>query len=291
MPDLLLDADGARGHLWWNHGLRWHGRPAGAVGQITAASPEALTAWLGAACDRLRAEGCALALGPLDGTSWGTYRLVADAGEAPPFLLDVDTPPAWPAAFADAGFSAVARYTSTEGPIAPDAAPTPVPGVTLRPLDLRDLDGEAERLYPLVDAAFSGSPAFVPLPPGGFRAHLHALAPLVVPGLALVATTDDRPEVPVGFVFAYPDIRPNARADTLVLKTLAVAPAWAGRGVGRWLADAVEARGAALGMTRVVHALMLDQNTSRRMSGHRATHVRRRYALLGRTLDGQPLPA
>jgi GNAT superfamily N-acetyltransferase len=73
----------------------------------------------------------------------------------------------------------------------------------------------------------------------------------------------------------------------VVLKTIAVAPDYAGAGLGTLLMDRCHAAADALGYTRAIHALMHEDNRSLRVS-RRYTRPMRRYALFGRSLASSP---
>jgi hypothetical protein len=66
--------------------------------------------------------------------------------------------------------------------------------------------------------------------------------------------------------------------DTLIIKTVAVAPAMANHGLGGLLVGLVQRRARDLGYRRAIHALMHEQNVSRHIS-RRYAHTIRRYAL------------
>jgi GNAT superfamily N-acetyltransferase len=265
----------ARCGLWWRAVARHDGQPTGAVGHFATADADAGAALLQAACARLQAEGCRRVLGPLDGSTWHAYRLVTDRGTAPPFVLEPFTPPHWNAAFARAGFSPVAHYVSARTALVAPAVP-PVPGLTLRPLDGACLSDELQRLHPLVLDAFADSPFFTPLDAEEFVALYSRLAPLLRPGWVLVAEARDGP---AGVVLALPDA-----SGAVVVKTLAVAPAWERRGLASWLTATVQAQAAREGATHAIHALMHADNRSRRVSTRLGGAAMRRYALLGRRL-------
>jgi GNAT superfamily N-acetyltransferase len=91
----------------------------------------------------------------------------------------------------------------------------------------------------------------------------------------------------VGFMFAVPDVlqaRRGQAADTVILKTIAVHPDAAGIGLGGALIDLVQRSARQLGFRRAIHALMHEQNVSRRIS-NRYARTFRRYALFARQLQ------
>lgn len=275
-PDARISVLGgaASAALWWRHGLVWEGMLAGAIGQIEAESEEALVSLLHAAAQRLRAEGCTYALGPLDASMWSPHRLVTAPGTARPFALDVDTPPWWPFAFRAARFSPVAYYASTEHTLGAEPPATPPPaGLRLRPLAPTGAD--LRHLHPLLEHAFSGRPGFVPLTPALFAATVGPLRDLVVDDFALVL--EDVHGAMVGFAFGLPD--PDG--ETLVVRAIAADKGWPG--LDCWLLKTLAAHAQARGLRRVVHALV-PESDARRLCETTSGHVRRRYALLAARL-------
>src|SRR4051812_35864206 len=97
-PDshLLLDDGRASCSLWWRRSLEHEGRRAGAIGHFSAVDVEGGPVLLAAACARLAALGCEVAVGPMDGNTWRNSRLVLERGEEPPFFLEPYTPAHWP---------------------------------------------------------------------------------------------------------------------------------------------------------------------------------------------------
>lgn len=299
-PDLaLLAVDGegrprARASLWWQTPLQLAGRRVGCIGHYAAEDQGAAAQLLVAACRHLTAVGCEVAVGPLDGSTFRAYRLVTvrsfDGVAAPPFLWEPDNPDTWPQDFLAAGFTGCAEYVSAlarlDGPDPQFAQLTPpltAAGFRLRMLDAAAFDDELARIYPLVMEAFAPNLLFAPIPREEFLAQYAPVRALLRSELVWLV---DQGEETVGFLMALPDFAQAQRGeavDTVILKTLAVRPALAGRGLGSWLAAAVHTQAAALGYRRAIHALMHRDNLSRRISAHTA-QVMRRYDLFARRL-------
>jgi GNAT superfamily N-acetyltransferase len=99
----------------------------------------------------------------------------------------------------------------------------------------------------------------------------------------LLAEAKDRV---VGFLFAIPDLAQAARGqpiDTMIAKSMAVLPEYGGIGLGGVLMERAHAAGRSLGFRRSIHALMHQDNRSRRLSS-RTARVIRRYTLYERLL-------
>jgi GNAT superfamily N-acetyltransferase len=291
---LVLDDDGvpaARASLWWKEPPPHEAERVGAIGHYAACDEESGVRLLAQAAEIAREHGCTLAVGPLDGNTWRTYRLVTQRGTEAPFFLEPDNPDDYPAHFARAGFAPLARYTSAletdltahDARLPRIAAAMSALGVTIRPLDANAFDAELARIHAVSLVSFRRNLLYTPIPQAEFVAQYSPLAPHVRPELVLIAEAASRP---VGFAFALPDLAQVARGvpvDTAIIKTVAVLPGRAYAGLGILLAEEVRAAAHELGFTRAIHALMHDSNGSRNISARYGTTMRR-YTLYGRGL-------
>jgi GNAT superfamily N-acetyltransferase len=277
----------ARCSLWWHATAVHEGRRAGLIGHYAAANRDAGARLLDLACRELDRHGCTLAAGPMDGNTWQSYRLVIERGTEPPFFLEPDHPDDWPDHFRSSGFSVLARYysalcTDIERPdpgLAQAARRLEVHGVSIRPLRIAELDQELARIHALSLESFRDSFLFTPIGLDDFLPQYLALRDFVRPELVLMAEQGERL---IGYIFALPNVL-EQRADTIIIKTLAVHPEFHAQGLGRSLAGLCHQRAFALGYRRAIHALMLDTSAARGLSDRIATPIRR-YALFGRRL-------
>jgi hypothetical protein len=267
------------------------GLPTGILGQYEAADTEAGVALLREAQRRLAAAGVARVIGPMDGSTWGSYRLAlppeADdpLPDAPPFLTEPQNPPEYAAHFHAAGFTVAASYESRIAPALPPARPgapklaarIAAAGITVRPIDANRFDDELRALFTFSTPTFGSAPFFRPIDFAGFRALYDRLRPILDPDLVLLAR--DRDGHLAGFVFAIPDALTavDGCPRRLVLKTLAVHPPMLG--LGTHLADAIHSLAHEKGYASVIHALMHSGNASLPLSAHYSSKLLRRYAL------------
>lgn len=295
-PDrsLLLIRDGAlagRLSCWWTDTATLEGQPLGAIGHYAASDRAAGTDLLNAAFALLRQQGLALAVGPMDGNTWRRYRFIVDRGAEPPFALEPDNPDEWPGHWTAAGFEPFARYASAlndrlgEADARTDETVQRAgdEGITIRPIDPGRGDAELDRIYDLSLRAFAGNFLYSPIGREEFLAQYRAVMPYVDPKLVLMA---ERGGELVGFMFALPDFLQRMRGEkvnTVILKTLAVAPSARGIGLGGALLDLAQREAHGLGFTRAIHALFYEANVSGRISSRYARPIRR-YALLRRSL-------
>lgn len=269
-----------------------HGAPglSGVIGHYESTDPGAAAVLLRDAAVRLRRPGVDRILGPINGSTWGRYRLALPPEprevDEPPFLSEPVNPPDYPADFQAAGFRVSATYESAIVDDLSHADPrrgelaerVRARGATLRPLDPARFDEELRSIYELSVAAFAENLYYSPIAWDEFRARYAPLRPLLDPELVRLA--EDTDGQLLGFVFAFPDALAveGGRPVRVVLKTLATSPAARGLGLGTLLTDEVRRIAHEKGYRAVIHALMQADNDSIRISRHTA-RVFRRYAL------------
>lgn len=273
----------------WTAGYVTGAQDVGFIGHYAAMDDQAGRDLLHRACESLRQSGCRMAVGPIDGSTWRSYRFVTERGDEPPFFLEPHHPASWPATFARAGFETLSTYVSALATdlerLEPDTIHAEAclsrSAVRIRHLDMAFLDRELARIHTMCLESFRDNFLYAPLPLAEFRDLYLRLWPCTHPELILVAECEREP---VGFVFALPDqTSAESRGATLIVKTLAVVPHMRGRGLGNVLVTEVQRRAAALGFSRAIHALMHEANPSTRIS-RRHARVFRRYALFARAL-------
>jgi len=296
-PDAHHDVRDAQGlilaecSLWWRDPLVVDGRTAGLIGHFASIDAAAGRDLLDQACRELRDHGCGLAVGPMDGSTWGNYRFVTGGTGEPPFFLEPDHPPEWPAQWAAAGFAPLARYhsTVTETLNQPDpkadraAVRLQESGCEIRTLDPARLDDDMKSIHRLSLSAFQNAFLYQPISFNEFAAAQAPLTSLLRPELVLLA---ERGGETVGFVFALPDLRQARRGqpvDTVIIKTLAVLPGREQAGLGVCLVRRLHRTAKALGYRRVIHALMHEANSSLNIL-RGTTHPLREYTLFAKAL-------
>ena len=262
-----------------------HHLPLGFIGAPPpdAADPQAdilaAEAWL-------RDQGCARAVGPLDGSTWHSYRASLGPHDRPPFLGE---PQADPAPWQALGYTPLRHYTTAASTHDAPLARLPArearlldAGWTLQTLDqLGTFDEALDTFFALSLAAFPDNFLYSPIDRAAFGALYAPLQRLLVPGLVLLARAPDG--TPAGFCFSYPDALCPALRQS-VIKTLAVAPAWRGSGVSGWLVSSAHRAADALGLTGgALHALMIEGNLSQHYGRDGSTLVRR-YVLFEKPL-------
>lgn len=289
----LDEQAGVQGYcsLWWRKTPSHQTERIGVVGHFAATHPAIARTLLDHACDRLRAVGCRLAVGPMDGNTWRRYRFVIERGDEPTFFLEPDNPDPFPQYFSDAGFDIMARYSSA---LATDLSRTDPRlerfesrlrdlGAEVRDLQMSEYDEELHRIYECSLASFTRNFLYTPISKPAFVHMYRKIQAWVRPELVLLV---QRKCQTLGYVFALPDLSQAQRGvaiDTVILKTVAVLPERRHAGLGAWLVAQAQRRAHELGYRRCIHALMHDSNASTNIS-RRYAQIIRRYALFQKRL-------
>ncbi len=258
----------------------WEGRRTAAVGKFRCESADAGAALLEACAGRLAREGFQAFIGPMDGDTWHSYRVVTESDGSPPFLMEPVSGPQDRSAFAASGFAVLSEYVSTRTSLDAAIGPSPaaMDGVEVTPWDGGDAARLIGQLFALSAGAFAGNAFFKPLDQAGFLKLYEPVMPLIDRRFVLFAR--DRDGELAGFLFGLPNRLEGASPRTAILKTYASLK----RGVGHLLADQFHRRAREAGFTHAIHALMHVDNISLERSKRYQGTVFRRYALTGRRL-------
>jgi GNAT superfamily N-acetyltransferase len=281
----------ARCSLWWKQVPQSSEGKLGVIGHYAAESRDAGACLLEHACRQFALNDCQVAVGPMDGNTWRSYRLVSDPGSAAPFFMEPQNPATWPEHFLTAQFAASARYSSAlvedlarvDPRIERTRARLGQNGIRIRAMDPDRFEAELEAIFEVSIASFQNNYLYTPISRDEFIEQYRPVEKLIRPELVALAFADHRP---VGFVFALPDLLQARRGEpvtTVILKTVAVSPGRASAGLGSVLVARVHEEALRLGFKKVVHALMHENNNSKNISAHYAKPMRA-YALYSRRL-------
>jgi len=279
--------------LWWRNTPVHGDHKVGLIGRYAAADDHSAEKLLSAACDELRDHGCTLAIGPMDGSTWHSYRFVTQKGVEAPFAIEPENPDSWPEQFRTFGFNALASYTSSLSELQGhedsrlDRARRRFEenGIRIRTLDPNPdhFKEEMRRIFHLAQISFQNNFLYSPISEDEFLNLYLPIQSMIDPKLVLIAQRDE--EV-VAFLFAIPDfkrVRNGSRSDTAILKTVAVLPEKANAGLGSFLVAYSHVCALEQGYRRVIHALMHNNNVSMNISRKTAKPIRT-YELFAKEL-------
>ena len=278
-------------------------RPWGQAGFFEAVDDDAGRVVLDAAMAWLGERGCKRALGPMNGSTWHSYRFVVDWKDATPLLLEPNNPLRYPALWESHGWKRhdVAYYSSAHDNAAVVDAlqkkheAVVSAGYRMEAVDLKDVQAVLKTMFELSRRIFSGNAFYSDLSFEEFAANNEGVERVLDQRLVqwLRGPADDV----VGFAFGLPDHAVAAtrmRGDTGLLgklrfvtaprpkrnlvKTIGVVPEHRGKGL---LSEIyfTQARAALdMGFSDGVVVLMSADNRSFTGTA-RAQSVIREYAL------------
>lgn len=289
---LLLQSAGqilARASIWNGQTPLLDGQPVGLIGHYAAFDAASGLTLLRDACNRLHRLGRSTIVGPMDGSTWNSYRFVTEPMDEPPFFLEPANPPDYPAHWQQVGFEPLANYFSSinndlsiEDPRTADAlARFEADGGSIAPIDLDRFDDDLRDVGRLSIEAFDRNFLYTPTTLDAFVAQYTAVRSHLHPELVLLAR---RAGELVGFVFGVPNLAEAARGEPIrsaIAKSLAVKPGRTGAGLGSVLMDLFQRNARRLGFERVIWALMHEQNRSLTISRRYGQPIRR-YTLFVR---------
>jgi GNAT superfamily N-acetyltransferase len=285
-----LEAGTAHAALWFEALPSVPDRTVGALGSFHSDSPEAAQALLDHAEALFRQQNIDYVLGPMNGNTWRSHRLVIESSGRPPFLFEPRNPAEYLGYFETAGYEILSRYSSGLIDLngnRPDFTKLETKltsrGIHTRPLDPTRFTEDLSAIFEVSLASFGNNFLYTPLEKEEFFALYTKAREHLVPEFVRLSFIEDQV---VGFVFAVPDLEAAQRGDkpAIVVKTLAVLPERRLAGLGSLLVDQVQQAAKARGFTEAIHALQHETNSSLRVSGRFEATVFRRYALFAKDL-------
>jgi len=184
---------------------------------------EAAAALLQAACDWAKERGVDKIIGPMNLSTNDECGMLLEGYDSPPVILIPYNRPYYHDFMAANGFTKAMDLLSWEVPLEPLVKGNTMPEkvvrvvnalrdrerLTLRPLNLKDLDGEIERLKTVYNSAWEKNWGFVPLTDDELDHLVNGLKPIIDPDIVLIAEKDGEP---VGFCLSAPDVNVPLRS-------------------------------------------------------------------------------
>lgn len=216
-------------------------------------------------------------VGPINGSTWNSYRVALPEGE--PFLLDVCSQPYYCKLFEDNGFNTLAEYFSSKSELTAESFPTWQErhrllmdgGYSIHSLDLLHAESQLREIHRLAVVAFRRNFLYTPI---SEQAFLEKYLPLVQKAdPRFIFLLRDHAARLVGFHFAIANLL-CVHSRELVQKTIAIADELRGKGIGSFLMEHCRRRAWENGYTSVYHALMHKDNISAKFNAARQRVVR-----------------
>ncbi|PYK75085.1 MAG: N-acetyltransferase, partial [Verrucomicrobia bacterium] len=160
----------------------------------------------------IRRKGRDEIMGPIDYSTNYVCGLLIDGFQHPPTLLTAHNPPYYADLIERCGFTKAKDWYAwwfSKPPASAKrlreiaSARAEKQGVHIRPVNLKDMAGEAQRIRTIYNQAWEKNWGFVPFTEAEFEHMAKEMKPLLVPPGMLIAEIGDEP---VGFVIGVPDI-------------------------------------------------------------------------------------
>ena len=160
----------------------------------------------------LRQKGRTEIMGPIDYSTNYVCGLLIDGFQHPPTVLTAHNPPYYAPLIESCGFTKTKDWYAwwfSEYPAPAQRlrriaeARSGKYGVKIRPINLKDVEGESQRIRTIYNQAWQKNWGFVPFTEAEMIHMAKEMKPLLVAPATLLAESDNEP---VGFVIAIPDI-------------------------------------------------------------------------------------
>ena len=241
--------------------------------------------------EELKKEGIETIIGPLNGTTWNTYRYVTEKGNGRPFLLEPWNEDYSVSLFEKLGFKPLAGYISTvmEGMDSDGRRNLNkkieklkkfhyYKDIKVESAENKDLLKVLNKVYDLTVEAFKNNFLYSELEREIFlKMYMSYEDKIVKKFFKMLYLKGEL----IGYVFGIPDYTElgyKGKIDTIILKTIAVSPEYNGKGMGYILINSLIEEAEKEGYENVIYALMHESNVSKNI-GLLLGNILRRYTL------------
>lgn len=241
--------------------------------------------------EELKKEGIEIIIGPLNGTTWNTYRYVTEKGSRRQFLLEPWNEDYSVSLFEKLDFKHLAGYISTvmEGMNSDGRKNLNKKIEKLKKFDYyedirvesaenKDLLTVLNKVYDLTVEAFKNNFLYSELEREIFlKMYLSYEDKIIKKFFKMLYLRDEL----IGYVFGIPDYTElgyKGKIDTVILKTIAISPEYNGKGMGYILINSLIEEAEKEGYENVIYALMHESNVSKNI-GLLLGNMLRKYTL------------
>ncbi len=272
--------------LYTNPDLKYEGKAAACIGSYECTHNATLAKVL---LDSAKLEakdlGFEYLIGPMEGSTWNSYRFSLH-NNYPNFFMEPYHHDYYAAQFEEEGFDVIGTYASmlsseltsdlkSQKDIEEKAKEI---GTIFRQMNADDFEAEIRRIGEFSIDSFQDNFLYTPISIDEFATKYIPLKAYMKPELIWLA--EDVNGKVDALAFAIPDYF-DPTGKTFIIKTLARRQNSPLKGVGSYLADKVTESARGLGFTKVIHALMLTDNASVKISGDFAGKAYKSYHLYG----------
>ncbi len=240
------------------------------------------------ACDRLKTMGKLKVIGPMNGSTWYSYRFCTSRSK-PAFFSDVDTPLHYATQFENYGFEVESEYISQQADclfanadiISHFERRYLNNGYLVRSFHANSAEEELMKIGSFCIEAFDQNLYYSPISPGEFVELYLPVLPHIDP--RIISIIEDSGGTIHGINFCLPNLL-DPEGKEYIIKSLAKRRGTPVKGIANFLMDYTEKIAQELGYTHAIHALMQVDNPSVRISKRHKGEVRSVYRLYSKSL-------
>lgn len=290
------------GHLGRIAAIHFEGESHGILGWYECGNDRALSQdLLETALNKLKSWGCQKVIGPMNGSSWNTYRF-NKTSDKPLMPGDPYQPLYYIQQWEQVGFKEKTVYQSDKAPVDLFEPMTLEEGKELAQqfnltVDYYPITNSPEflqQMHQFYHACFAGNPLFQSIDQESFNELSHKFARILYQECSLLVC--NREGDPVSVLLSYKDIYhqlyesgqitdPIHQQKRLFIKTIATHPDWQGKQIGTLLVNLTQNLAKNSGIKEIYHMLMFKENLSATKGKEKfVTEKVREYALYEKEL-------
>jgi hypothetical protein len=282
----------ARLSLYFNPFHNYRGETAACIGHYECIEDEKASQTILAAAEKqAKSNGVKFLIGPMNGSTWNNYRFSAH-NDHRNFFLEAYNHVYYNEQWTSAGFESIMPYISNlDTQLKVDGEKLVMhekrfteKGAVFRNIKMDDVTSELHKIGKFSIEAFSDNLLYSPIKPEEFVAKYQQVAPLMKH--EFVWLVEDENQELHAVMFAIPDyFDPDGK--TLIIKSLARKKETPFKGIGSFLTGKITQQAKEKGYTAVIHALMIADKASERISEKYAGTAYKRYNLYGKKVSGE----
>lgn len=269
-----------------NPDLLYEAQSAACIGSYECIDEEEVSSeLLGRAIALARAKNYRFLIGPMEGSTWNSYRFSLN-NDAPNFFMEPYHHLYYNQQFQAAGFKVVASYFSSLVQDIPSSETRLQNlklrfeglGARFRPMNPQRFEQDLEAIARLSLDGFAENFLYTPISVEDFVKRYSKLKDFLDPSLVYLA--EDEAGALQAFIFGLKDYF-DPKGESLIIKSMARKRNTPFKGVGRYLALKLMMEAKNQAYQKVIHALMIEENASRQISKKTNGKPYKAYQLYG----------
>ena len=230
-------------------------------------------------------RGYNYAIGPMNGSTWNSYRFSLES-KNDPFFMDLNQHCYYNEQFLKTGFGKIADYRSNivedlkydEEQLNKFESYYKSKGAIFRHLDTDNTEEELYKVATFCNKAFAHNFLFTPIEPSTFvKKYMQVASQFDNDLIWIIENQEGEMEA---LFFAIPDFN-DTTGKTLIVKTIACLPNSKFKGITTYLVRKTNQLAKAKGYQKIIHALFIKDNLSQKASAKLTAACYKKYALYG----------